>query len=140
MGYLCSSVRDWNNLLFLVYINKFMINGHISLRLGKILSTIGETLFLISIGETLFLISGELAWGSKNVCFYRDSIQPTGWAVEIAASLLCIKMSFDASVHALQTRGSMDGLLNNELGADATGYSIQYDHAATWALLERTSF
>lgn len=60
--------------------------------------------------------------------------------MEIAASLLCIKMSFDASVYALQTRGSMDGLFNNELGAEATGYSLQYDHAATWALLERTSF
>lgn len=60
--------------------------------------------------------------------------------MEIAASFLCIKMSFDASVHALQTRGSMDGLLNNGLEAEANGYSIQYDHAATWALLQRTPF
>lgn len=47
----------------------------------------------------------------------------------------CIKMSFGASVHALQTHGSMDGLLNNGLGAEANGYSIQYNHATTWALL-----
>lgn len=74
MGYLCSdfesiSVRDWNNLLFLVFIvsiKKLMIYGHVSLRLDqKWLKQV-----------RLFFLTLENSF--ENVYYHRDNDQPTG--------------------------------------------------------------